>query len=89
MTRLGVAVAVWALFVFIAWNVTFDRYVVASSLEFTREQVTRHQRGESLTSIHEGFSPRVREAALQASLRVSPLVVIGAGAIVFGFRRER
>lgn len=89
MTRLSVVIALWAAFAFVTWNVLFDRYVMTAAVEFTREQVVRHQRREALTSIHDGFTPRVHDAAQQASLRVAPLVLVGAASIFVSFRRVR
>ena len=89
MTRIWVIVAWWAVFAFVAWNVLFDRHVMASAVEFTRDQVVRHQSGAALVSIHEGFSPRVRDAAQQATLWVAPILAAGALTVFFSFRRRR
>ena len=89
MRRTGVIVALWALFAFLTWNVVFDRYVMSSAIEFTRDQITRHQSGEALTSIHEGFSPRVQDAARQASLWIVPIIAAGAVAAFLTIRRIR
>lgn len=89
MMRRGVVVALWCVFAFVTWNVIFDRLVATAAVEFTRDQVMRHQGGQPLTSIHEGFSPRVREAALLASLWTVPVVAVGALSIFFSFRRVR
>jgi hypothetical protein len=89
MRRRGVVVALWCVFAFVAWNVIFDRLVATAAVEYTREQVIRHQDGQPLTSIHQGFSPHVREAALRASLWTSPIVAAGALSIFFWCRQER
>jgi hypothetical protein len=89
MIRRRVAIALWVVFAVVAWNVIFDRLVWTAATEFTRDQVLRHQAGQPVTSIHEGFSPRVRIAAMQASLWTLPIVVAGAASIYFSFRRVR
>jgi hypothetical protein len=89
MSRLAVAMAVWIAFVFVAWNVLYDRYVAVSAVQFTREQILHHQRGEPVVPIHVGFSPQVGDAARRASLWMSPVVAIGTCAIYFTFRRTR
>jgi len=84
----GVVIALWIAFVFVTWNVIFDRHVANAAVEFTREQIVRYQQGRPTTSIDVGFSPRVRDAAWRASLWTSPIVVAGALSIYFGFRRQ-
>lgn len=89
MTRRTVAVLLWLAFVVVLWNVIFDRLVWVAATEFTREQIMRHHTGLALTSIHHGFSPRVRAAAVQALLWTLPAVAAGALSIFFSFRRVR
>ncbi|HUE86579.1 MAG TPA: hypothetical protein VMO26_10925 [Vicinamibacterales bacterium] len=89
MTRVGAVAALWAVFAFVTWNVLFDRQVMVSAVEFTRDQIVRHQNGDALISIHEGFSPSVRQAALQATLWVVPILALGALATFLTFRRVR
>ena len=89
MTRIALVAALWAAFAFVTWNVIFDRHVMASAVEFTRDQVLRHQNGEVLIPIHEGFSPHVRAAALRATLWVAPIIMVGALTIVLTSRRLR
>jgi hypothetical protein len=89
MMRRGVVTVLWLVFAFVAWNVIFDRLVADAAAEFTQQQVRRQQAGETLTTIHDGFSPRVREAAVQASLWTAPILVVGAAVIHFSFRRVR
>jgi hypothetical protein len=89
MNRIGVAIALWLALAFVTWNVIFDRSVADAATAFTREQIVRYQQGQTLTSIHAGFSPRVALAAWHASLWVSPIVVAGGLAIFSTFRRTR
>ena len=86
--RRGIVIALWIAFAFVTWNVIFDRYVANAAVEFTREQILRHQQGQATTAIDVGFSPRVRHAAWRASLWTSPILVAGALSIYFGFRRQ-
>jgi hypothetical protein len=89
MTRRSVVIGLWLVFAFLAWNVIFDRLVADAAAEFTQQQVLRQQAGERVTSIHDGFSPRVRDAALQASLWTAPIVAAGVVCVHFSFRRAR
>jgi hypothetical protein len=89
MTRRRVVIALWLVFVCVAWNVTFDRLVGTAATEFTRDQVMQYQTGQPGPSIHDGFSPRVRGAAWQASLWTLPIVAAGVASIYFSFRRVR
>lgn len=86
MTRRA-AIGLWLAFAFVTWNVVFDRHVERATVEFTREQVLRHQQGEAVTSIHAGVSPRVREAAWLASAWVGP--ILAAGVLALSFRSGR
>jgi hypothetical protein len=89
MMRRGVVTALWLAFAFLTWNVIFDRLVADAAAEYTQQQVLRQQAGETLTTIHDGFSPRVRAAARQASMWTAPIVAAGAAIVYFSFRRVR
>ena len=68
----------WLALGFVSWNVVFDRRVAAAALAFTRAQTLDHQHGRPTVSIDDGFSPRVRDAAVTASLWAGAIVAIGA-----------
>jgi hypothetical protein len=89
MIHRRLVVALWLVFAVVTWNVIFDRLVWTAATEFTREQVLHEQAGRALTSIHDGFSPRVRRAALQASLWTMPILAAGIAAVYVSFRRVR
>jgi hypothetical protein len=89
MTRVGLVAALWAAFAFVTWNVIFDQRVHLAAEEFTREQVVRYQNRTTTISIHEGFSPRVRDAALHATLWVVPILGVGAVTTFVSFRQVR
>ena len=89
MSRLGVAIALWIAFACVAWNVIYDRYVTISAVDFTRQQVLASERGAPLTSIEQGFTPRIGDAARRASLLVSPILIAGGGLIYVAFGRKR
>lgn len=89
MTPRRVVLALWLVFAGVAWNVIFDRLVWTAAMEFTRDQVLRYQDGRPVTSIHDGFSPRVRLAALHATLWTLPIVAAGAAAVARSSRRAR
>lgn len=88
MSRPVVLAVLWLVCAFVVWNVVFDRQVAVDALDFTREQVLRHQDGRALTSIHAGFSPLVREAALRAAVWTSPILLAGVLAVYFSVRRN-
>lgn len=89
MTRRGVIIGLWAACLVVAWNVIFDQLVWTAATEFTQAQVLQYQSGQPLTSIHDGFSPRVREAALLASLWTLPILAVGVLSVYVSFRRGR
>lgn len=89
MTERGVAVALWCAFAFVAWNVIYDQLVWTAATEFTRDQIARYEAGRPVTSIHEGFSPRVAAAAWRASLWTLPIIAAGCVSVYFSFRRGR
>ena len=89
MSRRAVVIALWSAFAFVTWNVIFDRLVWTAATEFTREQVTAHRAGRPLTTIHDGFSPRVRDAAFEASLWTLPVIAAGALTVYLSFRQGR
>ena len=89
MTQRAVVIALWGAFAFVAWNVIFDRLVWTAAMDFTREQITQHQAGQPLTSIHAGFSPQVGDAARRATLWTLPIIAAGVLTVYFSFRRVR
>jgi hypothetical protein len=89
MIRRRTAIALWLLFAAVTWNVIFDRLVWTAATDITRDQILSYQAGGSLTSIHDGFSPDVRRAAVQASFWTLPILAGGACALVLSFRRMR
>lgn len=66
---------------FVTWNVVFDRSVWLAAAAFTRDNVERHQRGETVPTIEAGYRPQVRQAALRASAWAAGVLVLGAVAI--------
>jgi hypothetical protein len=69
----------WITFSFVTWNVVFDRGVADAAIEFTREQIARYHVGAPVVAIDAAFRPRVRQAALIASLYSG--LVLGFGAV--------
>jgi hypothetical protein len=49
----------------------------------------RYHNGDALISIHEGFSPSVRQAAVQATLWIVPIMAVGTLTTWLTFRRAR
>src|SRR5687768_14272046 len=69
--------ALWLLFAFIVFNITFDRLVAVEGARLTRASVERYLAGERPLTIDEAYRPAVARAALVASL-------YGAGALALG-----
>jgi hypothetical protein len=82
MTSRRVVLALWLAWAFVTWNVVFDRAVAVAGAEFTRDQIARHQQGEPVAFIEEAFTPRVRAAAVEASLYAAVILVAGAVVVV-------
>jgi hypothetical protein len=68
---------IWAVFAFVTWNVVFDRQVYLAAVEFTQQQIERHQRGQPVISLDVAFRPRLHEAALRASLWGGSVLIAG------------
>ena len=84
-----VALILWAAFAFVTWNVVYDRHVYVAAVQFTQEQIPRHQRGEQVSSIENGFAPQLGRAAFQASLWGGGVLVLGLALTAFAERRRR
>ena len=75
------AIVLWITFAFVTWNVVFDRGVADAAVEFSRDQIARHQQGAPVVSLDTAFRPRVRRAALIASAWSGLVLVLGGVAI--------
>ena len=84
-----VALIVWAGLAFVTWNVVFDRQVYVAGVQFTRQQVERHQQGAAVTTLEAGFRPRVREAVGRASLWSGAVLAVGILLVTVADRRAR
>ena len=78
-TRARLAIALWAVFGFAVFNVTFDWQTRMAGVEFAGSQLRRHAAGQSLPTINEAFRPRVRAAALRSSGWMG--LILGTGAV--------
>jgi hypothetical protein len=87
MKRPALVGALWGAFAFVAWNVIYDQLVWTAATEFTRDQILQYQAGRPVTSIHDGFSPRVGDAAVQAFFYTLPIIAAGVAAVYVSFRR--
>lgn len=84
-----IEIVCWAAFVFVAWNVAFDRAVAVAGSEFARQQILRYDQGQPLQSIGDGFTPHVRRAALAATGWAGLAAAAGAASMLIGARRSR
>lgn len=88
MTRpVRLALSLWLLFAAAVYSMTSDRQTKAAGRAFVHEQLSRHQRGERLLTINEGFRPRVR--AIAARSGAWSLVIAGAGAAATAWAARR
>jgi hypothetical protein len=84
--RRRVALWLWLLAAFVTWNVVFDREVAVAAIEFTREQIIRYDRGETVRTIEAAFRPRVGDAAMVATAWAT--LVLAAGGLVIRLTRR-
>lgn len=75
------AAILWIALAFVVWNVVFDRTVAVEGARFVRESIQREQGGEPPVTIADGYRPRVRRAALDASLWGGIVLVLGFVAV--------
>ncbi len=78
-TGARLAVALWAVFAFAVFNVTFDWQTRVAGLEFAAGQLRRHAAGAPVATINEGFRPMVRAAAVRSSGWLA--LILGTGVI--------
>ena len=86
MRHRRLAIALWITFAFVTWNVVFDRGVADAAVELSRDQIVRYQQGELVGSIDVRFRPRVRRAALTATLYAGVVLMCGVGAMMLADR---
>jgi hypothetical protein len=84
-----VALALWAAFAVVTWNVVFDRHVYVAAVQFTQQQIQRHERGEQVSSIAEAFTPQLGHAAARATLWGGVVLVTGVLLTVLAGRPTR
>jgi hypothetical protein len=82
-----IALILWAAFAFVTWNVVFDRQVYLAAVQFTQQQIDRHQRGEPAGSIASEFRPRLGDAARFASLCGASVLIAGVALTWLADRR--
>jgi len=87
--RARLAVALWAVFAFAVFNVTFDWQTRLAGLEFAGAQSRRHAAGQPVTTIDEGFRPMVRAAAVRSSGWLGLILVTGVIATVVATRTSK
>lgn len=78
-TGARLAVALWAVFAFTVFNVTFDWQTRVAGTEFAAGQLRRHAAGAPVATINEGFRPMVRAAAVRSSGWLA--LILGTGLI--------
>ena len=77
--RARLAIALWAVFGFAVFNVTFDWQTRMAGLAFAGAQLQRHAAGLPVVTINDGFRPMVRSAALRSSGWLS--LILGTGVV--------
>jgi len=66
-TRARLAIALWAVFGFAVFSVTFDWQTRTAGLAFAGAQLRRHADGLPVVTINDGFRPLVHAAARRSS----------------------
>ena len=77
--RARLAIALWAVFGFAVFNVTFDWQTRTAGLAFAGAQLRRHAAGVPVVTINDGFRPMVRAAALRSSGWMA--LILGTGVV--------
>jgi hypothetical protein len=81
------ALGLWIAFAVVVWNVSFDRQVKTAGRAFMHEQLARHTRGLPVTTINDGFRPRIRAAAVRSSAWSLLIAGTGVAATAWAARR--
>lgn len=90
MTRqVGIAIGLWAVLGLAVFSVTFDWQTRTAGMAFTREQLRRYDLGQPVATIHEGFRPMVRSAAVRSSGWLGLILVTGVMATVAASRASK
>ena len=87
MRHRRLAIVLWITFAFVTWNVVFDRGVADAAVELSRDQIARYQQGLPVASIDARFRPRVRRAAVTATLYAAAILACGVVAVMLADRR--
>lgn len=88
MTRqAGFAVGLWMLLAVAVFSVTFDWQARVAAHQFVQSQVARHQRGEPVTSINDGYTPMVRAAARRSTVWLAAIAAAGTAATIVAGRQ--
>jgi hypothetical protein len=88
-TRARLAIALWAVFGFAVFNVTFDWQTRQAGLEFAGAQLRRHAAGQPLPTINDAFRPMVRSAAWQSSVWLGLILGTGVTATTLASRTSK
>ncbi len=90
MTRLvKVAMALWLALAVVVFNVTFDWKTRTDGYVFVGSQFARHRQGLPTLTIHDGFRPMVRAAAMQSAVWLVLIAAAGTAATAFAARSHK
>ena len=84
--RAKLALALWAVFAIVVFNVTFDWQTRMAGVAFLESQHVRRAQGLPLATIAAGFRPLVVDAAGRASMWLLVVLAIGTSGIAFSSR---
>jgi hypothetical protein len=86
--QVRVAIGLWMVLAAAVFSVMFDWQTRVAAHQFVRSQVLRHEQGQPVISINDGYRPQVREAARRSAVWL--VVIAGAGtAAAIGADRRR
>jgi hypothetical protein len=80
------AIGLWLLLAVAVFSVMFDWQTRVAAHQFVQAQVARHQRGEPLISINDGYTPMVRAAAARAAVWLVAIAAAGTAATLVASR---
>jgi hypothetical protein len=82
------ALALWAVFAIVFFNVMFDWQSRTAGLAFIEEQTYRHALFQPIATIEDGYRPRVAAAAWHSAAWAMAVLAAATTAILIASRRQ-
>ena len=83
-----VAILLWLVLAFVAFNVSFDWKSRTAGLAFVRSQIAHQRRGEPIPTIEQAFCPLIRQAAADSAVWLVGIAVTGTALTLAASRRR-